>query len=381
MYRLSVHLHLQETGKHDITRRIVVLLALAWFPVIGLAAVEGNLINTSLDVPLLHDVKFYTRYLVSLPMLLLAGAVVDPLVAATIVSFGESGVIDESNEGKFNEAVRNLNSRKESMVADVVIVGAILLIALGVITFTDQQSPYGAFSNWLSFSDNGETRLTHAGWWYLMVSSPILMIVLFRWVWRYLIWCEFLFRVSRIKLRLEPTHPDLAGGLGILKIGGFAFIMVFLSFGSMVSAALAQEILYTDSTLTQMQIVVLGYVIILLFVMKLPLFFFAAQLVKAKGLGRLVYGALGYRLSQAFDEKWGRSVIRESGGRLLEATDSSTVCDYADVYGAVRDMRIAPIGLRDYLVQAAILALPFLPLVLTEISLTEMLNRLIGALM
>jgi hypothetical protein len=56
-----------------------------------------------------------------------------------------------------------------------------------------------------------------------------------------------------------------------------------------------------------MQIVVLGYVVVLLIVMKLPLFFFAGQLVKAKGVGRLVYGALGYRLSQAFDKKWGRS--------------------------------------------------------------------------
>jgi len=157
--------------------------------------------------------------------------------------------------------------------------------------------------------------------------------------------------------------------------------MLFLAFGSMVSAALAQEILYTESTLAQMEIVVAGYVVGLLFVMKLPLFFFSTQLIKAKSLGRVVYGALGYRLSQAFDEKWGSSADGDSGRNLLEGPDSSTVCDYADVYGAVRDMRIAPIGLRDYLVQAVILALPFLPLVLTETSLTEELSRLIDALM
>jgi len=196
-----------------------------------------------------------------------------------------------------------------------------------------------------------------------------------------MIWCEFLFRVSRIDLRLEPTHPDLAAGLGILKVGEFAFIMLFLAFGSMVSAALAHEILYTEGTLAQMQIVVAGYVVGLLFVMKLPLFFFSTQLIKAKSRGRVDYGALGYRLSQAFDEKWGETTDGDAGRKLLDGADSSTACDYADVYGAVRDMRIAPIGLRDYLTQAIILLLPFLPLVLTETSLTEELNRLIDALM
>jgi len=136
---------------------------LAWLPVICLAAVEGNLVNTSLDVPLLHDVKFYERYLVSLPMLLLAGTVVDPLVASSMVSIGRSGVLGESNTAQFDEAVRVLERRKESVVADIAIIGAILLLALGVITFTDQQSPYGEYSNWLSFPGDGETRLTWAG--------------------------------------------------------------------------------------------------------------------------------------------------------------------------------------------------------------------------
>jgi hypothetical protein len=60
-HQLSFRLKLQENGKHDINRRGVVLLSLVWFPVLALAAAEGNLANTSLDVPLLYEIAICTR--------------------------------------------------------------------------------------------------------------------------------------------------------------------------------------------------------------------------------------------------------------------------------------------------------------------------------
>jgi len=38
-------------------------------------------------------------------------------------------------------------------------------------------------------------------------------IYLLRWLWRYLIWCWFLWRASRLDLHLVPTHPDRVAGL------------------------------------------------------------------------------------------------------------------------------------------------------------------------
>ena len=49
------------------------------------------------------------------------------------------------------------------------------------------------------------------GWWYGLVALPVYQFLIYRWSWRLLTWAVFLWRLSRIRLHLVPTHPDLAG--------------------------------------------------------------------------------------------------------------------------------------------------------------------------
>jgi hypothetical protein len=107
--------------------------------------------------------------------------------------------------------------------------------------------------HWAITRENNESQLTYAGWWFVLVSSPLLQILLFRWFWRFYLWTEFLFRVSRINLNLQPAHPDMAGGLGILKNGESSFILIFVAFGAMLSVSLADQMRYDDMTFTLAQ--------------------------------------------------------------------------------------------------------------------------------
>jgi hypothetical protein len=236
-----------------------------------------------------------------------------------------------------------------------------------------------AFTHWSIARENNEPQITYAGWWLALISSPILQILLFRWLWRFYLWTEFLFRVSRIKLRLQPTHPDMAGGLGILKNGESSFTLIFVAFGALLSVSLAEEIMYDDMTLLQTQPILAVYIAISILVMTLPLVFFTGQLIKAKRWGRVVYGGLGYRLSQAFDQKWGNPQDKTGGEELLKTADASAVCDYSDVYEVVREMRYLPIRVKDLVAQAFILAVPFMPLVFTEIPISEVVKRVVDA--
>ena len=113
--------------------------------------------------------------------------------------------------------------------------------------------------------------------------------------------------------------------------------------------------------------------------MTLPLAFFTDQLIKAKRWGRVVYGGLGYRLSQAFDEKWADLEDKTSGEELLKAADASVVCDYSDVYEVVREMRYLPIRIKDFIAQAVILAVPFMPLAFIEFPVTEVVRHAMDA--
>ena len=208
----------------------------------------------------------------------------------------------------------------------------------------------------------------------------MLQIILYRWLWRFYLWSEFLFRVSRFELKLQPTHPDLAGGLGILKNGESAFILIAIAFGALLSVGMAEDILYTDKTLFLSLPDIMVFIITAIILMTLPMFFFIKQLAMTKRWGRVVYGDLGHRLSNAFDKKWGNPADESNGDELLKTADSSAVCDYADIYGVVDGMRFMPISLKGYLLQIILLIIPFIPLILTEYSLTDILKRLVDTL-
>ena len=49
--------------------------------------------------------------------------------------------------------------------------------------------------------------LTPAGWWYILVSLPVLYFFLFCWAWLFLLWAWFLFRVSRLAIRADAHSP------------------------------------------------------------------------------------------------------------------------------------------------------------------------------
>jgi hypothetical protein len=378
-YSLLIRLRIQQPDQYSIRRRILVLTTLCWLPLILLATYEGNLINHNLDAPFIYDLKPYVRFLLIVPLLIVADALIDPLIASNLQSIGSSGLIGDQYKDKYIEVVQKFRLRKDSYLADIVILLIMIAVIISfIINLTDPDAET-AFTHWSIARENNEPQITYAGWWLALISSPILQILLFRWLWRFYLWTEFLFRVSRIKLRLQPTHPDMAGGLGILKNGESSFTLIFVAFGALLSVSLAEEIMYDDMTLLQTQPILAVYIAISILVMTLPLVFFTGQLIKAKRWGRVVYGGLGYRLSQAFDQKWGNPQDKTGGEELLKTADASAVCDYSDVYEVVREMRYLPIRVKDLVAQAFILAVPFMPLVFTEIPISEVVKRVVDA--
>jgi hypothetical protein len=87
--------------------------------------------------------------------------------------------------------------------------------------------------------DAGRMQLTLTGWWYAFVSVPVYQFLLVRWYYRIAIWMRFLWQVSRIELRLIPTHPDRLGGLGFLPGVTVAFGTLAAAHGVMVGGVVA----------------------------------------------------------------------------------------------------------------------------------------------
>jgi hypothetical protein len=77
------------------------------------------------------------------------------------------------------------------------------------------------------------------------------------WYFRIFSWTRFLWQVSRIELRLLPTHPDRCGGLGFLMFVRFAFAPLLLAQGVQLAGVIAEQIFFGHGKLQTVSIVFL----------------------------------------------------------------------------------------------------------------------------
>ena len=166
----------------------------------------------------------------------------------------------------------------------------------------------------------------------------------------------------------------------MLSNGQLAFGVMFVVVATMMSSTLVDDILYRGQTVANVKPEVIGFVLISVAVIVAPLFMFFGQLMRAKRLGMREYGVLGSRLAQAFHAKWVSGVSVQQSGGLMDTADSSAMADYNAAYETVSRMRLVPIKLRSTIALALALVAPFLPLTLTEISITEILKRIAQSL-
>ena len=155
-----------------------------------------------------------------------------------------------------------------------------------------------------------------------------------------------------------------------------AFGILFVAVGAMMSSALAHDILLEGRKWIDVQPEVVIFVAASAAVILAPLFLFSGQLFRAKGRALRDYGVLQYELSEHFHKNW----IVNRGKDLVISEQPSAMADYNAVYETVRKMRIVPIKPKGVIILALVLVVPFLPLVLTQISMREALERLVHTL-
>ena len=71
-FKLLRSAHLTDEVMGHLRRRIVVIVMVAWLPLLVLSALEGHLLGGSVIVPFLADIETHVRFLVALPLLLVA---------------------------------------------------------------------------------------------------------------------------------------------------------------------------------------------------------------------------------------------------------------------------------------------------------------------
>ena len=375
-YRFLVRTHAVEEDRYRLGLRIPFAVCLVWLPLLILSAVDGTLAGSAINLPFLFDPIPHGRYLIVLPLLIAAEAIIDPLLGPVIEHLETSGVVPEEELPRYREAVAEITRRRDSVWVEILLialaVGVSLLFHPG---YSDLWLKEG-FSSWAWTVSNEGSRVTTAGWWYLIVSAPIMQFLLYRWIWRFGIWVAFLGRIARIRLALLASHSDLAGGLSILGRGQNGLVLLFAALAALMSGELLKDILYEGYKLTAALPVVIGYVVFSAAALFGPLLLFSRQMLRAKRRALREYGALQYQLSHDFHEHW----ITGKAERIVDSVQPSAMADYNVVYETVSSMRIVPLKPKSAAIVSLFVLVPFLPLVLTEYSIAAIMQRIFNTL-
>jgi hypothetical protein len=374
LFQIVRKAHLSGTALELVRRRLVVIAAVAWLPLMILTVLSGRAWGGPVRVPFLMDFEVHVRFLLALPLLILAELVVHERMLPVVRQFVERGLIAPAARARFQAAVESAHRLRNSVPAEVLLLAFVYLIGMLYIW-----PRYAALNvaTWYSMpAPSGGRQLSPAGWWFTCVSVPAFQFILYRWYFRIFVWIRFLWQVSRCELSLVATHPDRSGGLGFLAGTVMAFAPVLTAHGALLSGVIANRIFYEGAKLPDFKTELVIIPSVLLIVVLGPLLMFAPHLATLRRIGLREYGTLAQRYVREFDDKWLRGGA-PPGEPLVGSADIQSLADLGNGYQVIKEIRPVPFGKEAVLQLAVLTLLPAAPLALTMLSLDEIFHRLI----
>ena len=268
LYQLLRRAHLSDDTMAMLYRRIIVLTLICWSPLLVLSTLQGQLLGGRSTVPFLMDVEVHVRFLVVVPLLVAAELVVHRRMRPLVAQFLERDLIADEDLPRFKSAIASAARLRNSLLAEILLI--VVVYAVGSLVIWRHYTALN-MTTWYSMYSDGDWSLSPAGIWFVLVSLPLFQFLLIRWYFRIFVWARFLWQVSRINLRLVPTHPDRAGGLGFLSAVVYAYVPLLLAHGAMLAGLYAQRIFYVGDTLPSFKLETIAIVVFLLLLVQGPL--------------------------------------------------------------------------------------------------------------
>ena len=369
LYRFFNLIRVNDDERWNVGRRTLFVLAVVWAPVfaIQLISAPARILQTLLDY------RLEARALAAV-ILIVAEPIMDSRFRLLIEHIRESRLLVGPDVVEMDRVLARLRLVRDSFLPEALFIVAVAVRAATSYSFVVEQT-----SGDLSYQNSTGVHLTAAGWYGLLVSVPIIQFLALVVLWRWLLWTIFAFRVSRLNLRLVPSHPDENGGLGFLSISTQAFAPFSFALSTVVGASFRNDILHNGKHLVNFKGPAIALVVILCAAAVLPLFFFIPKLLPLRRKGILQYSIVGHMQSIAFHDKWVHHG-EEHEDEAMAAPEMSTLCDYNSAYKNVEDMNPVPIDKEALAGLAISIAIPALPVILAEIPIQTVLQDLFSAL-
>jgi hypothetical protein len=339
-------------------------------PLAVLSLAQGHFVG-GIKLSFFRDIETHVRFLVSLPVLIMAEMVVHLRIRPIMKRFVERHLVTPEELPKYYAAIDAGVHFHDSVVPEVAL---LVFVYTGGMWIWRHQIAVD-ITSWYASSQGGQIHFTMAGYWLAFVSVPVFQFILLRWYMQILIWFWFLLRVSRLKLRLLSLHPDRAGGLGFVGASSMACAPLLFAHSALLSGQIASRIFYNGGSLFSSELTILSYVLLSVLVALAPLFLFTLQLVHSKRRGLARYGNFASGFVADFEEKWLKSEVNDVP--MLASEDVQSLADLDNSFAVVREMRAVPISPHDIFLLFVVTIAPFLPLLLTVLPIDQLILQAI----
>jgi hypothetical protein len=366
-YELQARLHMLRADSLKVGSRAVIFVAVAWGMPFLLALPNSLSLRGGADAFLL-DLGTWARFFVAITAFVLAERQVERGLRTKLQQFLEAPLLAPGSQHAAAMAVSVALRERDSRLAELV-----SLVLAGVAGITSYASLLSVdASSWAAVHGVDGVTLTAAGWWSVCVSMPLCFFLVFRGLWRHLVWARLLRRIARLELRLVGTHPDGKGGLGFLAEYPNAYMFFVFGLSSVIAAALARNLIHNSLSLAVLSSVMAGWLAIVILLFAYPLSAFSRPLAKLKRLAMLQLGAQATRYHRAAERKLlGHNVVAADAGENEEE-----VADPTKTFETTRKLSTVLVSRGAIVPVAAAALLPFSIVGVQWLPLEEVLSVL-----
>jgi hypothetical protein len=359
IYRFQVALHMAMPDRSGVAKRAFLVVLITWLPLLLLSLVQGRALGSQVQIPFLRDIAVNVRFLVGLPLLIIAEILIDPRLNRCVKQFVKSGLVNAAQLPAFEKAILKTMNLRDALLPTVLI-----LVAAFAPSFWYRKTEMivKGTTSWHEIASPSGEVLSLAGWWFGIISSPLYRVLLFRWLWVIIVWAVFLKKVSKLDLGCIPTHPDTAAGLDFLTHAHVFFGFIGFATSAVLAGAFGNLIAYEGATISSLKFLIIAFCVLGVIVLAAPLLLLTPKLAKVKERGIFEYGALGTAYSQSFDTKWISSDNRSERESLLGTSDIQSLADLYNSFSVIRQMRIVLIDKKVLVGLTIPVLLPMVPL-------------------
>lgn len=358
-YRLMRRMHLL-TSRGDQRWRALVLFA--WLPVTVVALIP-LVLDDRVD-PVLVDVSVHARFLVALPLIVLAERTLERRCRSSVRQLRAGRFASRAN---LDEILDRAERLRDGWVVELVLLVA--AVVSGQAALWGWTTPAGLIAG---VELGGAPSIARV--WYASIALPMIQFLWLRWVWRWLIWIYVLARLSRQRLAMIAIHPDHTAGLAFLDEPTDAFALFVASLASVASAAWIEQLHAGHVTLSMLAPTFGTFLVLALVLAFGPLLLFSGHLYRTRRRDLPLHHELALTYARAFKHKWLQRPRTDEP--VLGTPDLQSLNDLAGGFDTTDQTRLIPITPRPVVLVVSGAFVPMLPVLLTAMPLTDVVTHL-----